>query len=316
MNTKVNFRGKTGILFIAVMAVLLMVIAAAPASAVLQAAGPISTVHGFPTYYQDTTGLAIQLCLGVNADGTGLGDPNCVLGAGENPALPIAFPNNFPAEAFYYLADADTPKIGPAQVTLAFRLALEGAFTGDPAPNTQTVFLRTNLRVSKVGATNGLTASSTYTFTHPFGVITCTTDALGDITTCADANGNGGGGAQAYRVEDGAFAPPLTAITAASFLAAPLTGFGPYLKAVSPAPPAGYIGNPAVAQTIQPGPNGAALVINGPNIDPLNADGLGDANRLTITNWFVAGKIAVIDTIPPVIGATLICVTPRPDASP
>jgi hypothetical protein len=309
MNIKeVNMKKYMKILFNSLMFLFLAALFALPAIAALQAVGPISTEHGFPVWYQDTTGLALQPCLGLNADGTGLADPNCVLPLGGEPnfdqGLSISFPNNFPTEFFYSIADADAPKVGPAQVSLAFRYALEGAFTVVPAVGQQIIFLRTNLRVSKVGGTNGLVPNSVYTITHPFGIITCNTDLTGDITTCTDANGNGGGGAQAYRVEDGAFAPPLTPITAASFLGAPLTGFGPFLKAVAPAPPIGYIGNPAIAQTIQPGPNGAALTIAGPNIDPLNADGNGNANLLVVNNWFVAGKIAVIDTIPPVIGAT------------
>ncbi len=278
-------------LFLAALAVL-------PANAALQAAGPISTAHGFPVWYQDTTGLALQPCLGVNGDGTGLADPNCVV-LGDptfNAALPIAFPTNFPIEFFYYIADADVLTVGSVGAKVAFREAFEGSFaTAAPAIGQQIVFLRTNMRVSKVGGTNGLTPLSTYTVTHPFGTFTCTTDALGDISTCVDPAGNGGGGAQAFRTEDGAFAPPLTNVTAASFLTAPLTHIGPFLKAVSPAPPAGYIGNPAITQTIQPGPNGANLTITGPNV------GGAGVNTVTTNLWFVAGKIAVIDTVPPVI---------------
>ncbi len=267
-----------------------------PANAALQAVGPISTAHGFPVFYQDTTGLALQPCLGVNVDGTGLADPNCILLADAtfNPALPVSFPTNFPLEAFYWIIDANVLTVGTAGANLAFRETLEGSFaTAAPAIDQQTAFLRINMRVSKVGGANGLTPNSTYTVTHPFGTFTCTTDALGNIITCVDAAGNGGGVAADFRTEDLA-SPPLNA-TAASILPAPNTLIGPFLRAVTPAPPAGYIGSPLVLQTIQPGPSGANLTITGPNIG-----GVG-VNTVTTNQWFVAGKIAVIDTIPPTI---------------
>ncbi len=283
---------KTFSYLIALAMVFLISASAMPVEAALNAAGPLSTVHGFPTYYQDTTGLALQPCLGVNADGTGLADPNCVLPlAGEelnfNPTLSVSFPNNFPSEHFYYIADAGPIGVGTAGAKAKFRIAAENAFaTGDPAVGQQIVFLRINFAVNKVGGTNGLTPNSAYVVNHPFGTFTVNTDALGDII--------GGGGAD-FRAEDGAFTPPLTVITASSFLAAPNTGIGPFLKAVTPAPPAGYIGNPAITQTIQPGPNGAVFSISGPNVD-------GFGNTLVSTDqWALAGKIAVIDIIPPVI---------------
>ena len=34
----------------------------APAQAVLQAFGPVDPANGFPTWYQDTTGLALEFC--------------------------------------------------------------------------------------------------------------------------------------------------------------------------------------------------------------------------------------------------------------
>ena len=267
------------------------------ASAALQAAGPIGASIPFPTYFQDTTGLALQPCLGINPDGTGLADPNCVVLGDQtfNSALAVSFPNNFPQEFFYYIADANTTTIGPAQKNVAFRLALEGSTLGALTPANLLTFLRINFRISKP---EQLVASSTYTFTHPFGTFTCTTDALGSIAECHDPNGAGGGGAQAFRVEDVA-GPPITAATIiTAMLPAPNTGFGHFLKAVSPVPPAGYIGNPNITQTIQAGSNGAAFVMSGPSVG-----GVG-VNTVTINDWFLAGKIATIDTVPPVIGTT------------
>src|SRR5215467_1094953 len=49
--------------------------------------GPVSPVHGFPLYYQDSTLLGLQPCLDTICDpALALPDPN----------KPISFPNNFP----------------------------------------------------------------------------------------------------------------------------------------------------------------------------------------------------------------------------
>jgi uncharacterized protein YjdB/plastocyanin len=264
-----------------------------PASAALQAVGSLSTVHGFPVYYQDTTGLALQLCLGVNPDGTGSADPNCVLPtAGPlEPNFPPPFNvtapgGSFPGESFWYVADAIRIGVGAGTTNVKFRYALEAAFAADPpADGQQIAFLRVNLAPMA-----GLVPNATYTVTHPFGQFTATADALGVVPVS--------------RFEDGAFGPPLTGATAASFLAAPTTNFGPFLRQVSPAPPAGYIGDAINESTIQSGPNGNFVRIDGPSIDTGNVDGDANPNSLTINTWVVAGKIAVIDTVAPVIGST------------
>jgi len=115
--------------------------------------GPINPVHGFPDYYQDSTGLALQPCLSVACD------PAFAL---PNPNAPLSFPDNFPDEIFYSRA-ISTMTVGPMKVT--YVAALEGAFAnGPPVPGDQVVFARIRCRI--VGATPG----GTYTFTHPYGV--------------------------------------------------------------------------------------------------------------------------------------------------
>ncbi|MFZ3043679.1 MAG: CHRD domain-containing protein [Minisyncoccia bacterium] len=285
-----------------VLAIPLSFMSAGVAHAALSAAGPIGTSIPFPTYFQDATGLALQPCLGINTDGTGLADPNCIALADStyDGINPISFPNNFPQEFFYYIADANTTTIGPAQKNVAFRIALEGSTLGALTPANLLTFLRINFRISKP---EQLVPNSTYTFTHPFGSFTCTTDALGSIAGCIDANGGGNGGAQAFRVEDIA-GPPISAATIiTALIPATNTGVDTFLKAVSPAAPAGYIGNPNIPQTIQSGPNGASFTMNGPSVG-----GTG-VNTVTINQWFVAGKIAAIDSVPPTINAAPIVVT-------
>ncbi len=285
-----------------------------PANAALQAVGPISTANGFPVWYQDTNGLAVQLCLGINPDGTGLMDPNCVAAPKDtfidpvtgvpkvtfDPALPVSFPTNWPQEAFYWIADAVDAgaaplTVGTGGVKATFRMVLEGALIGTPdvngivdpaAPDTiKTTFLRLNLRIPTPSL---LTPSSTFTATYPFGTFNFTTDAVGNV--------NKGLGGQAFRANDGCAAVPGGAACDFTIpLPAATTHIGPFLKAVTPAPPPGYLGNFLVTQTITPGPSGANFSITGPNI------GGAGINTIQTNLWKVAGKIAAIDTIPPVI---------------
>lgn len=282
-----------------VLAVATIILPALPTHAALQAVGPLNTTYGFPSWYQDTNGLALQLCLGTNPDGTGPADPNCVLptvGPLE-PNFPAPFivgapDESFPSEAFWYIAEAIRLGIGNGTGNLKFRYALESAFAVDPPTvGQQIAFLRINLAPMA-----GLVPGATYTVTHPFGQFT---------TEPAD----GTGVVPLTRFEDGAFSPPLTSATAASFLSAPFTQFGPFLKQVTPAPPAGYIGDALNESAIESGPNGNFLRIDGPSIDLGNIDGDGNPDSLTIDTWIVAGKIAVIDTVAPTITPTPLTVT-------
>ena len=80
--------------------VLLACVLAGPANAVttttcftpLFGFGPIDPVNGFPQYYQDSNGLALQQCVDLVCD------PALAI---PDPTLPISFPNNFPVELFY-----------------------------------------------------------------------------------------------------------------------------------------------------------------------------------------------------------------------
>src|SRR3954463_10821413 len=57
----------------------------------LVARGPVDTTNGFPTWYQDSGGRRLELCL----DGD---NPYCGFLAGDIPddTSPISFPENFP----------------------------------------------------------------------------------------------------------------------------------------------------------------------------------------------------------------------------
>jgi hypothetical protein len=257
-----------------VMVAALMIFASAQTSrAALNAVdpGPYLGVNGFfPAWYQDTSGLGLAPCLDLPAPlGTGL----CVVLADTffNPALPIAFPSNWPTEFFYWIADADKNTL-PAWVQV-IRLAMEGSFAivGPPTAGQQTVFQRIRFRITPPVA-------GTYTITHPFGSKTLPNLAAG------------------VRITDTTDIPlgiPLDFTTA-------LTGpEGPFLQwdpAVPPTAPAGYIGDGAVLpHAVIGSPTGNNFVrIDGP---PGSAIG-GPGVDFVQTNLFlVAGKIATV-TLP------------------
>src|SRR6266446_5925540 len=95
----------------------------APAHAVLPCTtplfgfGPIDPVNGFPQYYQDSTGLALQPCLDAVCGGVGFTLPN--------PNLPLSFPDNFPVETFY---SRTISKMSSGTINITYTAALEGSF--------------------------------------------------------------------------------------------------------------------------------------------------------------------------------------------
>ncbi len=103
--------------------VLLFAVAAPAAHAGLQRVGPVSAVNGYPLWYQDTTGVALEFCTPLNA--SELAGGWCVLLPGDTTA-PELFPGSFFDEHFYWLAGAGVRTTG--QVVLA----LEGAFAVGP----------------------------------------------------------------------------------------------------------------------------------------------------------------------------------------
>jgi hypothetical protein len=144
---------------------------ASPAGASLTAAGPVDPASlPFPTYYQDSTGLQIGLCIE---------DPLC-------PASPKAADMVGPdGEAFYQLATATVDGAG-ASVTVDFDV--EAAFLDAQTPIT---FGRIQFTAT------GLVPNATYTVEHPYGTSHFTVGANGNLT---------GGARAAQREEtDGSF---------------------------------------------------------------------------------------------------------------
>src|SRR5207302_5651661 len=91
-------------------------VAAAAAAATGYAVGPVDALNGYPTWYEDGTGLRLALCL----------IPGTCLSILPNPAAPASFPDNFPQESFYWGAKAIMSTSKGGQILLFDRT--EGAF--------------------------------------------------------------------------------------------------------------------------------------------------------------------------------------------
>jgi hypothetical protein len=134
-----------------------------PAHAVLERVGPVNTassVGGFPAWYQDTTGLALEFCDPRNQAEVDGGW--CLLLPGDPPAVPEVFPSLFFDEHFYFAASATMSPTSGGKALLV--LALESAFAVGPVrPGDQTTFARIRVRLDPAPVTG------TYRFIHPYG---------------------------------------------------------------------------------------------------------------------------------------------------
>jgi hypothetical protein len=266
-------------------ALLLVALLAGNSAAALKAVGPISPVTTLPTWYQDTTSLALQPCLDQNGFCimTPLFDP--LITVPPNPITTTGPINdaNLPNEAFYFLADSTITS--PTGVKYVYRAALEFSFLAGVTPGKGITFLRINFK-----KLSGLTPLSTYTVTHPYGSFTFSTDAGG-----ASLKGTAG---QTFRTEDplgaaaGVYFPPEMA-------GAVTTGIGPFLiRAGGPIVNADgtYIGDAVTPETVTGGPNGNILRIDGPNAGGPGVDTI-QTDLFTLSGKVFTGPIASPMTI-------------------
>jgi len=122
------------------------------------AVGPTSPDNGFPVWYKDSNSLSVGLCLDID-------NPFCGLaGAGvPDETQPVSFPDNFPDETFYQLAQSTITLPGGATAVLVNDV--EAAFGGDgsPVPGQQITFGRVRIRITTP-------TTGHYVITHPYGV--------------------------------------------------------------------------------------------------------------------------------------------------
>ncbi len=246
------------------LAILLACVLAVPAHAVTTATcftplfgfGPIDPINGFPQYYQDSNGLALQQCVDLACD------PALAI---PDPTRPISFPDNFPVELFYSRA-ISTITVGTIKAVLNDQF--EGSFANGAVAlaGDQVVFGRVRVRILG-GAPGG-----TYTVTHPYGTEVLQADSLGTANFTQDS----------ARIPAGLGGPVLAFGTPLA------TGrIGPFLTAVAPPPPAGFVGNPAAPQTVTGSPCGQNIfAVSGPG---LPAGGV-QTNQFTV----LIGKLAHI----------------------
>src|SRR3954447_19847674 len=186
--------------------------APAPAGAALTIQ-PDAPGLGFPASVTDAvSGISLMPCM----DTSGF----CIETPAPNQAAPLTVPGNYTpdGEAFYNQADALVPNAGLGLVVLA----LEQAFTtADPVAGQQIMFGRVRFRFT------GLKPGVTYRVTHPYGVGEFVADGTGRINTTDD---------------QGCLGPPCNFQTATY---GQITSFLRWDPTVTPAAPAGYIGNVA-----------------------------------------------------------------------
>ncbi|HSB72797.1 MAG TPA: cadherin-like domain-containing protein [Candidatus Methylomirabilis sp.] len=155
------------------------------AHAVLQRMGPINngpTVGGFPSWFQDTTGLAMEFCDPLNQ--AELNGGWCTLIPPAPPTAPESFPNNFFIEHFYWDA-TNVTTVGATKVR--FTMAMEASFTNGAVvvPGQQMTFGRIRIFMTN------LPFSGTYTVYHPYGKWVFDNQVAGDRLFFTDDVGLG-----------------------------------------------------------------------------------------------------------------------------
>ena len=241
----------------------------------LVAVGPTSEEHHFPLWYKDAAGTRLELAI----DPT---DPRTpAMGELPFPGSPVSFPDNFPDESFYMLAEATLPTGGTATPGRArLVLALEAAFATEAVVNgQQMVFGRVRVRI------DGAIPGASYVFTHPYGQ----TDPLP-----ADDRGR-------VFVTQAVGTLPLAFDVALTSEVAPFLRwtFGDELGPGEFDPPPGYVGDGSTAHTISGSPLGFNFFrIDGPDVasaggprdpaDPTNPD------RIQTPLFTLQGRFATV----------------------
>ena len=234
--------------------------------------GPYTTAFGnFPRWYQDTHGKALELCLStaVSPDPAAAGGLMCVLlpTPDFDPALPIAFPGNFPDESFWFVADGilDAPAAG---VNLRYVAAIEAAFASGAVVNGDQVSF------ARIRFFADVPVPGTYTVTHPYGVDVFEVSTVGagrEIQFTRDI-GIGGLG---------------------DFTGALMGDIGPFLVRAAGTITVGtetFIGDPNVLQAVTGSPFGTNFLrVQGPD---------GSGIDVTTNQFTVAGKLFTAATLP------------------
>jgi hypothetical protein len=232
----------------------------------LKAVGPIDPENGFPLWFDD--GKGVRLELGLNRDPLNPDPLIPAIGDLKTPGDPLKFPDNFPDESFYFMAEAELDVggnaagvVGRARVILALEAAFGGA--GDPKPGLNVVFARIRVRM------DDLIPGAEYTVTHPYGK----TDPL-------EADDRG----RVFYTEDlGIVEGDPTAVLRSGRVA-------PFLVGTSSVPD-GYIGDGVTEQQVTGSPfNTNFVIIEGPRVNPNPND--PNPDRVSTDRFTVQGRKA------------------------
>ncbi len=241
--------------------------------------GPIDPRVGFPLSFSD--GISnLELCVGHETPpGDPFGSPLC-LAPTPDPTQPPSVTDtavNFGAEAFWWSAEATIDTADDVELRLV--MAQEAAFvTETPRPGDQWTFGRLRIRMRG----DGVPANTWFRFTHPFGV----DEHLAE----PDKPGDPG---EIFATSDiGCFSNPCDFTMALPGN----TRIARFLKCVTPAPPAGYVGNPNVLCTVTGSPSG----YNRFKVERISGPGGSVLGLVAETNLFaVSGKLRSTLPAPP-----------------
>ncbi|MFJ1338147.1 Ig-like domain-containing protein [Pseudomonas caricapapayae] len=219
--------------------------------------GPYTLATGrYPMWYQDHNNLSMELCQSRAASSrvpvsvppsymcTLLPEPGIY-----DDALPLVFPDNWPPEMFWFLAETEIPQVGNSGYELEVYVAgIEAAFASEnPVDGDQQSFARIRIRAS-------VPRTGTYVITHPYGVETVNVTTAGrrainitrDIGIGAPGNFSG--------VLNGAIGPFLRGV------GGPYTEINPDTSASET-----YIGDPNITERVTGSPfNTNYVEIKGP----------------------------------------------------
>jgi hypothetical protein len=253
-----SFRVRTVLgALLGVCAVVALMAVPTQSQAALKAFGPIQPSIGYPAWYQDNTGLQLEMCLQPAAQ--------CGAAAAPDQASPPSVPGNFPSEGFYWLADASMPTNGTGQALLVLNVTATGFGGVDPTPGHQITFGRVRVRL------DNLQSGQQYTVTEPFGTHTFTaTNSVRRGVNFTDDIG-------------------CLAVEPCDFGLALGSKVGPFLRwdpAISPTPPPGFIGDAVTPHRVVGGPNGNVFRVDGPSV------GGPGVNSIQTNLFTVTGKVA------------------------
>jgi hypothetical protein len=257
----------------------------------LSAVGPFNPVappgNGFPLFYTDANGVSVDLP--IPPAGDGVAAPTMIYAPLTPTSNPVAVAAGFDTEAFYF--NARNPRtfqtrFGKATITIG----LEASYAnGIPTDGQQTVFARIRIKAA-------VQAVGNYTFFHPWGSETITVTQA-DITSKKGIFFTSDVGLGTGWIPDGAGGWTAVATPLGFYgVLQPGNTMSTFLRAVNPAPPAGWIGDGVTTTTFTGSPIGYnKFRLQGPT--GIDLDGRGN-NFIETATMVISGHIPLTTTTP------------------